>query len=69
MHSQEKGKGAAAALDATHATGPGDYGQDFDLKEFVDLNGNAGSQASPVRSIKTEDEFGDDIDDEMLLDV
>lgn len=69
VHSQGKGKGAATALDATHATGPGDYDQDFDFKEFVDLNGNAGSLASPVRSIKTEDEFGDDIDDEMLLDV
>jgi hypothetical protein len=69
VHSQGKGKGAAAAIDAKFATGPDDYDQDFDSKEFVDLNGNAGSLASPVRSIKTEDEFGDDIDDEMLLDV
>jgi hypothetical protein len=69
MHSQGKGKGAAAAIDAKFATGPDDYDQDFDFKEFVDLDGNAGSQVSPVRSIKTEDEFGDDMDDEMLLDV
>jgi hypothetical protein len=69
VHSQEKGRGAAAAIDAKFATGPNDYDQDFDFKEFVDLDGDAGSQASPVRSIKTEDEFGDNIDDEMLLDV
>lgn len=67
--SQGKGKGAAPAIDAKRATGPDDYDQDSDVKEFFDLNGNAGSQASPVRSIKMEDEFGDDIDDEMLLDV
>ena len=69
VHSQEKGEGVAAAVDAKRVTSPDDYDQDYDFKEFVDLDGNAGSLASPVRNIKTEDEFGDDIDDEMLLDV
>jgi hypothetical protein len=63
------GKGAIADFDAKRATGPDNYDQDSDFRKFVDLNGNAGSQGSPVRSIKAEDEFGDDIDDEMLLDV
>jgi hypothetical protein len=66
---QKMGKGAIADFDAKRATGPNNYDQDSDFRKFVDLNGNAGSQGSPVRSIKAEDDFGDDIDDEMLLDV
>ncbi|KAJ4352851.1 hypothetical protein N0V95_003898 [Ascochyta clinopodiicola] len=42
---------------------------DFDFSQFVDLNGNAGRQNTPVQIREAEDEFGGSVDDEMLMDL
>lgn len=52
---------------ATH--GSRDQHEKSDREQFVDLDGGAGRQDSPVRNIKAEDEFGSDVDEEMLMDL
>ncbi|KAF9699501.1 hypothetical protein EKO04_002446 [Ascochyta lentis] len=42
---------------------------DFDFSQFVDLNGDAGRQGSPVPISKVGEDFGDGVDDEMLMDL
>ncbi|KAJ8119034.1 hypothetical protein OPT61_g100 [Boeremia exigua] len=51
---------------------PDKYSQDSKPLRVTDLNEEgrqARSQTSPVRAIKAEDEFGNEIDDEMLMDL
>ncbi|KAF3001456.1 hypothetical protein E8E13_008262 [Curvularia kusanoi] len=63
------GRLAAAPVDVKGVTSPTDYDQDFGFAQFVDLNGNVDGPVSPVRSVKMEEEFADDIGDDMLLDL
>lgn len=43
-----------------------EFKEDFDISQFVDLHGGVRSD-SPVRVIKKEDEYGDDLEDEEML--
>ena len=44
-----------------------EFEEDFDVSQFVDLDSQAEKQGSPVRHVKPEDDFGDGIEDEMLM--
>ncbi|KAL1609127.1 hypothetical protein SLS59_001490 [Nothophoma quercina] len=46
-----------------------EFEEDFDVSQFVDLDSQVEKQGSPVRHVKPEDDFGDGIEDEMLMDL
>ncbi|KAJ4343232.1 hypothetical protein N0V87_000454 [Didymella glomerata] len=46
-----------------------DFDGDFDFEQFVDLGGDAAEQDSLEQVVKTEGDFGDGVDDEMLMDL
>jgi hypothetical protein len=46
-----------------------DEEEDTDFSQFVDLDGNVGKQNTPVQDPNMEDDLGDGIDDEMLMDL
>ncbi|KAF3043309.1 hypothetical protein E8E11_007785 [Didymella keratinophila] len=46
-----------------------DFDEDFDFEHFVDLGGDEAKQDSLEHVVKTEEDFGDGVDDEMLMDL
>lgn len=46
-----------------------DFDGDSDFEQFVDLGGDAAEQDSLEQVVKTEGDFGDGVDDEMLMDL
>ncbi|KAJ4324812.1 hypothetical protein N0V94_001041 [Neodidymelliopsis sp. IMI 364377] len=48
---------------------PDEEEEDIDFSQFVDLDGNVGKQNTPVQDPDVEDDLGDGIDDEMLMDL
>ncbi|KAJ4990232.1 DNA mismatch repair protein mutL [Stagonosporopsis vannaccii] len=50
------------------ATESNEYEDNFDLSQVVEVKDEV-RQVSPVRNVKTEDDFGDCIDDVMLMDL